>query len=350
MGIREQGGVMDSAKGKYEKLKEIKGEALLAIKDGDSAFCVAPDMGGRIFASAGGMSVHRIDLENAASPVRPFNNFGGGNFWPAPEGGRFGFNYRGNDWYVQEGINNQLFDVLAHDGVSAVIRKRVKLLNRAGTVVEAMMKRKVTVGKKPELLKECKLSACLTYATEDSFEILNNVSIDEGLIACWTLEQFDANENTFSFCLTDTPQEAINFDFYEHPGQRIVYYEKGFGYRTDGKKKGQIGIRKEASPKAIGFLDVERKLVCIRQNFSSAKDGLYFNIADNDQPQGPFSATDTYSIFNSDTDGKFFELETVGCADVRGKKLLGSHLVSMTSFAVFKRGEDIEKWLIEKTS
>lgn len=341
---------MGSAKGKYEKLKEIKGRALREINDGTSAFCVAPDMGGRIFASVGGMSVHRIDLENAANPVRPFNNFGGGNFWPAPEGGRFGFNYRGNEWYVQEGINNQPFELCAHDEVSAVIKKRVRLLNRAGTVVEVLMKRKVTVGGSPELLEECDLSACLTYITEDSFEVLNNVSIDEGLVACWTLEQFDANENTFSLCLTDMPQEAINFDFYEHPGKRVVYYDRGFGYRTDGKKKGQIGIKKEADPRAIGFFDVDRKLVCIRQNLSSTKEGLYFNIADNDQPQGPFSASDTYSIFNSDPDGRFFELETVGCADVKQGKLLGSHLVSLTSFAVFKKGEDIEKWLMGKVS
>ncbi len=341
---------MNLAKGKYEKLREIKGEALLEIRDGNSVFCIAPDMGGRIFALVDGMSVHRIDLENTAKPDRPFNNFGGGNFWPAPEGGKLGFNYRGNDWYVQEGINNQPFQVLSHDGVSAVIEKRVNLLNRAGAVVEAIMKRRVSAGRMPEFLSGCGISECLTYVTEDSFEVLNSVSIDEGLIACWTLEQFDADENTFSFCLVDTPQDAINFDFYEHPGDRIVYYDRGFGYRTDGKKKGQIGIKKQANPQAIGFFDLERKLVCIRQNLSFAEDGLYFNIADNDQPEGPFSAADTYSIFNSDVDGCFFELETVGCADVRQGRLLGSRLVSLTSFALFKKGKDIEKWLMKKVS
>lgn len=339
-----------SGKGKYEKLLNIKAEALLEIKDGTSAFCVAPDMGGRIFASAGGLTMHRIDLENAANPDKPFNNFGGGNIWPAPEGGRFGFNYRGDEWYVQEGINNRPFEVLSYDGVSALIEKKVKLLNRAGTVVEVRMKRKVTPGARPALFDGCGLRTCLTYVTEDSFEVLNRVSVDEGLIAAWTLEQFDADENTFSFCLVDAPENAINFDFYEHPGERIAYYKKGFGYRTDGMKKGQIGIKRQANPLAIGFFDLERKILCIRQNLTSAKDGLYFNIADNEQKDGPFSAADTYSIFNSGPDARFFELETIGCADVRQERLLGSNLVSLTSFAVFEKKEEIEKWLMRKAS
>lgn len=332
---------------KYEELLKIKGDTLFEIKDRTSAFCLAPDMGGRIFASVGGVSVHRIDLENAASPDRAFNNFGGCNLWPAPEGGRFGFNYRGNEWYVQEGINNQVFRIVTKNNTSALIQKRVELVNRAGTFVDVMMKRRVSIGSMPEVLKCFNISAGLTYITEDSFEVLNSVTINSALIACWTLEQFDASEDTVSFCLTKNPGEAINFDFYEHPGNRIGYYKNGFIYKTDGRKKGQIGIKKNAEPSAIGFFDIERKLVCIRQNLSSDKEGLYFNIADNDQVKGPFSAEDTYSIFNSDADTSFFELETVGCADVEQERLLGSNLVSLTSFAIFDNKKELKNWLRE---
>jgi hypothetical protein len=334
--------------GSYENLMEMKKGSLLEVRNGNSAFCVVPDMGGRIFALIDGISVHRIDIENILSSDRPFNNFGGGNFWPAPEGGRFGFNYRGDEWYVQRCINDQPFEVILYNGLSVIIEKRIELLNRSGTVLEVLMKRNISSGEQPVLFDNYTLKDSLTYISEDSFNVLNNVDIDRGLISAWTLEQFDADENRISFCMVNEPETAINFDFYEHPNKRITYCKKGFIYRTDGLKKGQIGVKRKADPHAIGFLDFERGVVCIRQNLTSAKDGLYFNIADNEQINGPFSTEDTYSIFNSGDEARFFELETIGCADVKQKKLLGSRLVSLTSFAVFEDRKEINIWMREK--
>ncbi len=45
-------------------------------------------------------------------------------------------------------------------------------------------------------------------------------------------------------------------DFYEHPGDRIAYFDKGFTYKTDGLKRGQIGIKKAAGASLIGFHDI----------------------------------------------------------------------------------------------
>jgi hypothetical protein len=50
------------------------------------------------------------------------------------------------------------------------------------------------------------------------------------------------------------------------------------------------------------------------------QNGIYFNIADNAQPDGPFSANDLYSIFNGGPLG-FFELETIG-----GMRTMDGHL------------------------
>ncbi len=329
---------------KYEDFLEIKGKSLLEFKDGNSILCIAPDMGGRVFAFMEGLSLHRIDLENIQSPNRPFNNFGGGNLWPAPEGGKFGFNYRGNEWYVQECINSQPYNILLYNKNSAVIEKEIILVNRSNTIFNVIMKRKISICDIPPFFKGWNISNSITYLSEDSFEVLNDVRIENGLIAAWTLEQFDANENTISFCLVNSPENAINFDFYEPPIEKIVYYKKGFTYQTDGMKKGQIGIRRKSNPKAIGFIDFERKIVCIRQNLTSTKNGLYFNIADNEQPGGAFSAEDTYSIFNSSEDMRFFELETISCSDINCGKVIGSTLVSLTSFAFFENIEELKTW------
>ncbi len=327
---------------KYQELKEIKKGSFIHFASQAGEVILCPDMGGRVFAELAGSSLHRIDLECAARPDRPFNNFGGGNFWPAPEGGQFGFNYRGNEWYVQEAINTQPFEMVSNDGVSTAIQKKAKLTNRAGTVVEVEMTREFQfISSLPSFLDQNKLRAAMSYQTIDSFKVINTVSTDQALIAAWTLEQFDTSDQTVSFCRVAEPGGAINFDFYQHPGERITYYKEGFTYRTDGGCRGQIGIRKRAGASFIGFYDLSRNLVCIREN-RSREGGIYFNIADNDQPGGPFSAADNYSVFNSDPDMKAFELETVGGAEVENGRLKRAELISVTAFAIFKEKKDLE--------
>jgi hypothetical protein len=285
--------------------------------------------------------MHRIDLETAANPTQSFNNYGGGNFWPAPEGGQFGFNYINDEWYVQEMINRQPFEVVSAHGTSAVIEKRGILTNRAGASFEVSMHRELTLSSVPSILNRDELCGAVTYSTVDSFEVLDEVKAEQALIAAWTLEQFDATESTLSFCKVSNPECAINFDFYEHPGERIVYGKNGFTYRTDGLYLGQIGIKKESGASFIGFCDLPNRVLCLREN-AGPMDGLRFNIADNDQPLGPFSAADSYSIYNSAPEMGAFELETVGTATVLNGLLNGSQLISHTTLAVFREEVDLE--------
>ena len=84
----------------FDELFRIKGDSILRFESGDSRLALCPDMGGRVFAEVCGLSVHRIDLDTVLNPNESFNNFGGGNFWPAPEGGKFGWNYKGGEWSI----------------------------------------------------------------------------------------------------------------------------------------------------------------------------------------------------------------------------------------------------------
>jgi hypothetical protein len=324
---------------------KIKKGTAVEFQRHDSACAVFPDLGGRVFAEVCGLSMHRVDLECVARPNRPFNNFGGGNFWPAPEGGKFAFNYLGNRWCVQECINDQPFEVASRTGDGALLQKRIRLINRAGTSLDTLMKRDLKVlAVLPTFLGGYRIRGSLCYQTMDSFEVLDPLPIDQALIAAWTLEQFEPSASTISFCSVPNPESAINFDFYDHPGDRISYYRHGFTYKTDGLRKGQIGVKKAAGATFIGFYDLAQGLLCTRENKS--QDGsLYFNMADNDQPAGPFSASDNYSIFNSDPEMNAFELELISGACVADGKLTGSELVSVTTFALFERSEDIQDFV-----
>ena len=330
---------------KYRELFALKREKALAFQAGSAECILCPDMGGRVFGECCGLSLHRIDLDCAAHPTTAFNNYGGHNFWPAPEGGKLGFNYRGNEWYVQASINAQPFQVIKTDRKKAVIGKDIKLVNRAGTELDAHMRRAFSLlPEPPEMLARWPLKGFLACSVTDSFKVRNKVPADQALLAPWTLEQFDASDETISFCSVPDAKTAINFDFYAHPGDKIIYHQKGFLYRTDARRKGQIGIKASAGALFIGFVDRSRSLVCLRQNLSP-QDGTFFNIADNDQPQGPYSAADNYSIFNSDQDMKAFELETIGSAKIRNNILCGSELISATAFAVFENSGDIDDFL-----
>ncbi len=330
----------------FDALIELKRRGGCLVEAAGARVVFAPDLGARVFCELGGVSLHRLDLENVRHPDRPFNNYGGNNFWPAPEGGAFGFNYDGDTWRVQPAVNNQPFELEAAGASGGRAGKRTTLINRKGVGVDVVMRRGFTVVAPPARLAALRPVASLAYTVDDRIDVINRIGPDDALVACWTLEQFSASPTTLSFARVAQPREAINFDFYEHPGDRIAYAEKGFFYTTDSRRRGQIGLRKSHAPDLIGFYDRGRKLLCIREIVGSPH-GTYFNIADNDQPRGPFSAEDIYSIFNGDESLGFFELETVGGAEVQEGCLKGSRLASRTSFALFDDVERVEQFIRE---
>ena len=71
--------------------------------EGKARAVFAPDLGARVFCELDGVCVHRLDMDAVRNPGEAFNNYGGNNFWPAPEGGVFGFNYHGDTWYRSAG-------------------------------------------------------------------------------------------------------------------------------------------------------------------------------------------------------------------------------------------------------
>jgi len=327
----------------FQELVESPG--VLALCSEDSRLAVAPALGGRVFAEIAGVCPHRMRLSRC--PAEPFGNYGGNTFWPAPEGGCFGLNYRGDEWYVQPAIDEEPFALVAHEDGRCGLEKTAELTNRGGVRLSTVMKREVWLSALPSLLDGCRFKSSLAYTVRDSIRVENTVPVSDALIAAWTLEQFAASADTVSFCAVCKPEEAVNFHYYAHPGQRISCVSRGLLYRTDGQSRGQIGIRLSSEPACIGFYDLSRRLLCIRRNANAGR-GQYFNIADNAQPDGPYSAADVYSIFNSDASMAAFELETVGGADVEDTRLTGSVLESETCFAVFEDVRELQGFLMEQ--
>lgn len=302
---------------------------LVELPCGAGGILISPGLQGRIFARIGRELIHRLDTALLAAPSDvEFNNVGGNSLWPAPEGGPFAFNYLPDSdaWLVQPGIAVAVPAVQSRTARRVTIEKTIALTNRKGIDVQVRYGRKVEVQAPPASVEALSLQG-VSYRSTDYFAPIGDYSIDDVLLAPWSLEQFPGSDGITAFGKFDRGDDPINFDFYGDPRGRIRCSDGLFTFELGGEDRHQIGIRIDSRPRFIGALDPERSMLIIRT--TRPQNGVYFNIADNDQPQGPYSAADLFSVFNGGSLG-FFELETVGAMSVRDGHVTASTLVSET--------------------
>jgi hypothetical protein len=302
---------------------------MVELTYGAGSVLLPPSLAGRIFCQWQGELLHRLDGPALKNPLQgEYNNYGGNSLWPAPEGGAFAFNYGagGDAWVVQDGIATDVPTIERTGEHTALIAKTIALDNRKGVSVRINYRRIVQIQPVPVPLGQYRIDG-MAYSTVDSFAPLGDYGASEVLIAPWSLEQFPGAEGIVAFGKLDGPSPRLNYDFYSDPTDRIILADDQFIFALGGPVRHQIGIPVASRPSLIGALDFERNLLFIRK--TPAQDGLYFNIADNDQSAGPFSAADLYSVFNGGDLG-FFELETIGAMQSEAGRILPSSLHSET--------------------
>lgn len=304
---------------------------LVELFCGDGAVLFSPRLQGRIFCLLGGDLVHRLDrdaLEGlGGADALTFVNFGGNSLWPAPEGGDYAFFYPpyGGDWRVQDGIGVAKSTVLSRSAVGLSAEREISLVNRRGRELRLRLRRSLEVFEPPAWLRQAGEAVC--YAGEDAFIPLGEYGLDDFLIAPWSLEQFPLSSDCVAFGKTAWPRQAVHFDYYGKPRAALRCGESSFAIDLSDSDKWQLGVSAAGGPSLVGVLDRERGFLAMR--FSWREDGLYFNIADNDQPAGPFSASDQMSIFHGGGLG-FFELELIGAMRCLRRRLGISVLRSET--------------------
>lgn len=289
----------------------VNGTSPLQLVSQHGAVFISPELQGRIFCTLGNELIHRLDAERVATPSPDeFNNLGGNSLWPAPEGGAFAFNYPpdGDAWYVPALVADTACAVVDADSGQAIIEKRGVLVNKAGTKGYVLMHRKVALPHDHPVPEGYALDG-IRYFCEDTITPLEELDAEAFLIAPWSLEQFPGGDGVIAFAAAAAPHGCVNEDYYGVPGDRILVHEGGITFALGGTDRHQIGLRVAHAPRLIGSLDPGRELLILRK--TAEQGGVYFNIADNAQPQGPLSASDLYSIFNGGELG-FYELETIG--------------------------------------
>ena len=304
-------------------------QMLIALQSGNGTVLIAPNLQGRIFCQVGGELIHRFD-QTPLNPVKPgeFRNLGGNSLWPAPEGGPYAFNYLPNSdaWLVQEGVNDINYRIISQSPESAVIQKEIILTNRKGRNFRVRFCRSISIVNTARCTADFNVQA-LSYTCEDVITPLESYDRNDVLIAPWSLEQFPGGEGVTAFVKVSKAGESVNADFYGSPGDRLSYGDGFFTFALGGGERLQIGIKVANHPEFIGVLDPARCLLILRT--TPPQSGIYFNIADNAQHGGPFSAADMYSIFNGGPMG-FYELETIASMQMAGMSVAPGRLVSET--------------------
>lgn len=310
-----------------EALKNYDPE-LVQLGSDEAAVFISPNCQGRIFCALNREMVHRLDVSLLKqSSDGGFKNLGGNSLWPAPEGGAFAFNHNCDTgaWYVPDDIAEQPAQIMDTNEQTVHIAKQIHLVNRAGVEADVRWERIVRQTALPVHVPAG--IHATAYQSEDKLTLLDNRSVDQFLIAPWSLEQFPGGQDVIAFVKTQQPHKAINFDFYEPPERPVEYGDKQVLLPLGGERPFQVGITVESQPTLLGALDRCRNLLILRRTQTMA--GQYFNIADNDQPGGPWSAADIYSVFNGASDG-FFELETIAPMQIDGDHVRGGSLISET--------------------
>lgn len=291
---------------------------------GDGTVVFSSQLQSRIFCKLGDVFLHRADTESLAAARTAkssvFINIGGNSLWPAPEGGKYAFFYPpgSSEWRVQDGIAHTPSTIISEGNGGLTAEKEIELVNRHGAAVTVRHRRSVeTLPADPEAARTG--IKAMGYSQEDSFIPLGEYDAESVLLAPWSLEQFPLSSSCVAFGKLQWPRQALNFDYYGMPTAPVAFTSDTFAVELSDSHKWQVGISAAGNARFIGVLDRERGLLFMR--FSRVEDGVYFNIADNDQPNGPFAAADQMSIFHGGDLG-FFELELIGAMRQR-RRLLG---------------------------
>ncbi len=295
----------------------------------DGIVFVCPKLQGRIFCTLGDELIHRLDVPLVAKPSKTeFNNLGGNSLWPAPEGGSFAFNYPpdSDEWYVPSLVGDAPAEIMDADEDQALIMKSGTLINRAGVTTTVTMLRNVSIAHDHPVPEGFDLKG-IRYFCDDAIAVEDDLEVETFLIAPWSLEQFPGGDGIIAFAAVTDSNGCVNDDYYGVPGDRIQYHDGGFTFALGGPDRHQIGVSVSHSPRLIGSLDPARNLLVLRK--TAEQGGRYFNIADNDQPGGPWSARDLYSVFNGG-DLDFYELETIGALQTCNDLVAPSRIQSET--------------------
>ncbi|TXK36484.1 hypothetical protein FVR03_17665 [Pontibacter qinzhouensis] len=318
-----------------------KDDSLIVLKDeqGVGQVLVSAKYQGKVFTSTAdglhGRSFGWINYEAFdAEPDPHMNAYGGENrFWLGPEGGRFSLFFKpGTDmvfsnWVTPPAIDTEPWHVVSSSSDRVSLTKKTELLNYAGTLLKASIKRDIRLLSLAEIEQQLGVKAggnvkAVGFSTDNA---LSNVgeqpwTSQTGAPCIWILDMFNPSPGTvivLPYKEQAAGKVATTDYFGEIPEDRILYNAGVLYFKADGKARGKLGLSPERAKPVAGSYDPTNRVLTIttfdvnstatylNQEWTTAKDPLKGD-AVNAYNDGPLE--------DGSQMGPFYEIESVSPA------------------------------------
>jgi hypothetical protein len=271
---------------------------IIQLKDSSSGATVllVPGYQGRVMTSSAkgneGKSFGWINysLISSGKLSTQFNPFGGEErLWLGPEGGPFSIYFKKGDnqvfsnWKVPAELDTEPFEIVAQNSTSVDFRKDFKLINAAGTTMQAGIERSVRLLSRAEAEKvlDLPIDGSLSFVAFESGNTLinkgkNNWDTSSGFLSVWMLAMFNPSEKGIVL-IPFRPGSAVESGkivtddyFGKVPSDRLLIREKMLFFKTDGKFRSKIGISPSRALHYCGSYDPDNQVLTLL--FYSAPD------------------------------------------------------------------------------
>jgi hypothetical protein len=251
----------------------------LSDSTGMARVAVVAQYQGRVMTStsggAAGPSFGWLNREAIAAKERKphINVFGGEDrFWLGPEGGQYSIFFTEGDpfdlehWQTPEPIDWGPWEVVDRSPSEVRFRKRIDLVNYAGTKLSLEATRAVRMVEPPA-------SEAESVAYESENTIINTGenawTKETGLLSIWILGMFNPSPSTTVAIPFVAGPEAelgpiVNDAYFgKVPPERLVQDEGVLFFLGDGRERGKIGIPRKRARPAMGSYDADGKVLTL---------------------------------------------------------------------------------------
>lgn len=279
-------------------------DSLIILKsdDGNAQVIVSPKYQAKVFTStANGLSGKSMGFIGykafeLATPDEHMNGFGGENrFWLGPEGGQYSVYFEPgkeqvyDNWHTPKPTDIEAWELVAASDKKAVMKKEMEVSNYAGTQL------KLSVDRTVEFLNAEKIKSLLgvelndkvksvAYATQNVITNKNDFEWTKktGTICTWMLDMFIPAPKAvtvipFNGGDEKTMGKVVTSDYFGViPADRLTTKGDVLYFKTDGKKRGKLGLNSLRTTGIAGNYDPESKRLTIT-TYDVEKGATYLN-------------------------------------------------------------------------
>ena len=224
------------------------------------------------------------------------NGFGGENrLWLGPEGGKYSIYFEPgkeqlyDNWHTPKAIDIEEWEVSSASDAEATFTKEMELKNYQGSTLKIAVERKVSLLPDSEIGRSLGIDLpvgvnAVAYATENKITNRNDFewTRETGTVCIWMLDMFNPSDSAVTVIPYHTGDDStlgnvVTSDYYgEIPPERLIDDNGTIFFKTDGKKRGKLGMNAKRTKSIAGNYDpISQRLTVV--TFGAEPEAIYLN-------------------------------------------------------------------------